>query len=97
MTARHILLYQWWKDVRPKRPDPWHVSGLSAYYEKEKEQLPRSRRRSFLDNLNENEPKEEIERLRNLREICDKMNRDYEEEDTQMLIRLVELRGNIWT
>ena len=48
LTAQEILLlYQWWKDVRPKRPDPWHVSGLSAYYEKEKEQLPRSRRRLY--------------------------------------------------
>lgn len=87
LAAQETLsLYQWWKEVRPKRPDPWSASGLSAYYEKKKKNAQdQNSDIIFLDDLNE------------IYEICDKMNHDYDEEDTQMLIRLVKLRGQLWT
>lgn len=91
LTAQETLsLYRWWKEVRPKRPDPWHASGLCAYYKKKKTNC--QEQGGVIISLDEVEPKEEI-----FREICDQMNQEYEEEDTQMLIRLVKHRGHLWT
>jgi hypothetical protein len=53
-----IELYRWWKEVRPKRKDPWDERDGS-------------------DSI--------------------RLEREQEDEDTEMLIRLVKIRGALWT
>lgn len=88
-----IVLYKWWKEQRPKRPDPMDASGLTAYYE-EREQP--GQEHSFLY-LDENESEESRERWKKLSDLCHKIEQEQEDEDTEMLIRLVKIRRGLWT
>lgn len=80
-------LYVWWKEIRPKRPDPYVVSGWNAIYQA----------RYSEDYDLENEPEEpsqsSVDALQKLGEI-EKM---YDEEDDEMLIRLIKIRKALWT
>lgn len=85
-----IALYKWWKESRPKRLDPMDASGWNDYWN--------SRPKDdglWLDF--ENEPEEERKRRNEIHEVLKKMEDEQEEEDTEMLIRLVKLRKGIWT
>jgi hypothetical protein len=85
-----IALYKWWKETRPKRPDPMDASGWSDYCDSRKKD----------DDLwpdLEDETEEERARASEIRAILRKMEHDQEEEDTEMLIRLVKLRHSLWT
>lgn len=79
-----IALYKWWTEVRPARPDPYLASGWTEFCAK-KEYW--SEERSLED-------KEESQRIR---DIMDKMEEEYESEDTEMMIRLIRNRGGLWT
>lgn len=84
-TAQITLeLYRWWKELRPARPDPYQVSGWSAYCERNREKLlpeseeDRAESRRYLDLLN-------------------KIEEDYDREDTEMMIKLIQIRQGLWT
>lgn len=92
IAALEILeLYKWWKEVRPVRPDPHDVSGWSEIC---------ARRRSYEDDgdlLGENEtPHEKLESRKALN-IANHIEEDYEKEDEDMMIRLIKIRGSLWT
>lgn len=89
-AAEKIALYKWWKEVRPKRPDPIHASGWSDYCDSK-----RNDDDLWLDL--EDRTEEERARAYEIHAILDKMEREQEEEDTEMLIRLVKLRKSLWT
>lgn len=88
-TAREtIALYDWWKNIRPNRPDPYDATGWSDFCD---EQIG-----EILD--------ERIERSEEYhtksREITQKMREmedAYNNEDEQMLMRLVKIRLHLWT
>lgn len=87
-----IVLYKWWKVGRPKRPDPMEASGWSAFCEEN--------RRAHADDffwigcdINE----ADSERSRKISEISHRMEQEQEDEDTEMLIRLIKIRGSLWT
>jgi hypothetical protein len=86
-----IKLYHWWKYNRPKRPDPMDISGLNKYYET-KDAQGQDSWKDF-----EDRSVEEIETYRKLSTLCHKIEQEQEDEDTEMLIRLVKLRTHIWT
>ena len=82
-----LALYRWWKEERPKRPDPMEASGLSAYYEEQGEG-------DFWKNLNR--PKKDQERWEKLSDCCNEIEQAYEDEDTAMMIRLIKIRKQLW-
>jgi hypothetical protein len=86
--AKEVLfLYNWWVNERPKRPDPYDISGWSAYSEQ--------RRANGLGF----EHRTEEERLtsQKLLEVLHKIEEDYDNEDEEMLIRLIKIRKYLWT
>jgi hypothetical protein len=85
-----IALYKWWKESRPKRPNPMDASGWSDYCNSRWKGD-----RLWLDL--EDETEEERKHAYEIRAILSKMEREQEEEDTEMLIRLVKLRKSLWT
>jgi len=85
-----IVLYKWWKQERPLRPDPMDASGWSAYCDEKRE-----KNSSWID-WNE-EAEEDKVRSRRILEICHQMEQEQENEDTEMLIRLIKVRQYLWT
>jgi len=80
-------LYLWWKDVRPNRPDPYDITGWTAYNDK----LGPT---EFLDRELNDEDSKEMHRLS--QKVWD-LEESWNEEDEQMLTRLIKLRRTLWT
>jgi hypothetical protein len=87
-TATEVLiLYKWWKNVRPTRPDAYVESGLEKYEnELDNKYLGRDRVLNY---------KEQIE-LDKVTELCYSIDEEYDLEDDAMLIRLMKLRRRLW-
>lgn len=89
--AQEILdLYRWWKHERPLRPDPMDASGWSALCEE---------RRTEDDPwfLGEDKTPSQKRKTNKALDLCHKLEVKYENEDTDMLIRLIKLRRHLWT
>lgn len=87
LKAKEIYdLYIWWTETRPARPDPFEESGVASYY-KDKDVD------KWLDDINEPISKTKQECY----EIMNKLEEQYEEEDTEMLIKLIKIRNCLWT
>lgn len=90
-AAGEILeLYRWWKDVYPNRPDPYDASGWTEYCE-----LRRSSGYHLLDL--ESGTEEEKSMSLSALDKCREIEASYEAEDEAMLIRLIKVRGSLWT
>ena len=83
-------LYDWWTKERPVRPDPYDASGWTEYCEKMRElndgRLFGSKKTPELERMS----KKSINLLH-------KMEKQYDKEDTDMLIRLIKIRNSLWT
>jgi hypothetical protein len=92
LAAQEILdLYKWWTEVYRNRPDPMDASGWSDYCE-----ASRLANNGELSWDRDESPK--------LRKMCNKAHKllrkiqaAYEKEDTEMMIRLIKVRHNLWT
>lgn len=73
-------IYLWIKDVRPYRPDPFEVSGLSEYY-----------KNHDIFDMDHN-----TEECKQMREMTNDLEQKYEDEDTEMMIRIIKLRKQLW-
>jgi hypothetical protein len=94
LAAQEILfLYTWWKHERPNRPDLYEVSGWSEHYEEKRKTAEESDDDDFFDNLME----DKSEAYKDSVALCYKLEKEQEEEDTTMLIRLVKIRCHLWT
>lgn len=92
VNAQEILdLYNWWIQVYRKRKDPYEVSGLSALYDAEAEE--NGGRLSITERQNSPFKKQKVA----ARKILEKIERDRDREDTQMMIRLIKIRDSLWT
>lgn len=83
-------LYDWWVNVRPKRPDPMDVGGWSAYCD----YMSATYGEAVL-----HEERTDDERAMS-KQALDKthaIEQAYEDEDTIMMKRLIEIRGALWT
>ena len=83
-------LYNWWMNIRPNRPDPYVSSGWS--------ELLDARRcrgiRTFSDHLLTIEEKNyESMTHQKLKEL----EEQYEQEDNDMLTKLISIRRTLWT
>lgn len=81
-------LYHWWKYVRPLRPDPHDASGWSDLCNNKTLQSIWS---------NRGKSKEQYLKEKEILELADKIQQNYDNEDEAMLIRLIKIRGNLWT
>jgi len=88
-TAKEIIaLYKWWTEVYPNRPEPMDASGWSAYCDDQRE-----RGIDFF----EEDPEADKWDTRSMHDKMREMEKAYEAEDTEMLIRLIKIRGSLWT
>jgi hypothetical protein len=90
-AAKEIIeLYTWWREVYPKRPDVHDASGWTEYCE--------MRRRNGYDFFDmEDETEEEREQCRVALDKTREIEKAYEKEDEEMLIRLIRIRNSLWT
>lgn len=90
-AAKEILeLYTWWKEIRPARPDPYDVSGWHAVCEQ--------RRKDYPDEfMPEERTKKEKAETRKALDKLHKLEAQYEQEDEEMMIRLIKVRQSLWT
>lgn len=90
-AAQEILdLYIWWTDERPKRVDPHDASGWSDYCKNRWD-----KNNSIFDDLDDNSP-DKIDTGPMLDQMHD-MEAKYEQEDEEMMIRLIRIRQSLWT
>lgn len=92
MAKEQFELYHWWKNIRPLRQHPHDKSGYSAYFEK----LRSRHNGDFFAALNDRSSDLE-EEGRKCSIICNEIEVAYDNEDTQMLIRLIKIRNSLWT
>lgn len=92
-----IVLYKWWKEGRPKRQDPMEASGWSAYCDERRKKAEVQGFDLTLPVLEEDETEEEKARTRKILEVCHRMESEQENEDTEMLVRLIKIREHLWT
>jgi hypothetical protein len=95
LAAKQIItLYRWWKIERPRRPDPMDASGWSIYCE-ERCQAAKAEN----DDLSWMYSRDEVDRKRSsqILQTSHEMEQKQEDEDTEMLIRLIKIRSNLWT
>jgi len=91
IAAREIIdLYVWWKHIRPQRPDPHDASGWTAYCEQRREQG-----RDFFDF--EDKTPEEAEMSKKALDMSQQLELQYDQEDEEMMIRLIKIRQSLWT
>lgn len=87
-AKEQIELYIWWKDIRPNRPDPYVTSGCSSNMEAHHKDGG-----DIMDFFD----KDRTEAENHSFEIMDTMEKQYDAEDEQMLIRLIKIRHHLWT
>lgn len=91
-AAKEVLeLYHWWKSVRPQRPDYMDTSGWTAYCERVREKHGGI----MIDSGKQTEA--EQEECKVALQKSTELEQQYEDEDTEMMIRLIRVRGSLWT
>lgn len=97
LAAQEIsILYRWWKIDRPNRPNSFEASGWRAYSD-ERNKAAKARGDDPLDYLFSNNTTDEYAREKALFEISGKIEQAQDDEDTDMLIRLIKIRHHLWT
>jgi hypothetical protein len=95
VAAQEILdLYQWWTVTYRNRPDPHEASGWSDYCNAKREENGNDSILSFLKETNNPTLRAAGDvALKKLHEI----EAAYEQEDEDMMIRLIKIRQGLWT
>jgi hypothetical protein len=91
-------LYNWWKNIRPCRNCPSDASGWSTYCD-----LMRERRKQegeeedALALFRPDKTDEERAMSKSALDRCAEIEQQYDDEDTRMMVKLVEIRKSMWT
>jgi len=88
-----LELYNWWKNIRPIRKDPYDSDDIEQFY-KAMELKYKTKIRILEDDVLS---EEERKFLRNLYKKIREQEALQYEEDTNMLIDLIKIRGYLWT
>lgn len=91
LDAKEIAaLYTWWTFDYPARPDAFDASGWTAYCDN---------RRGDGESLFDHEDETEAQRDETRKALNDLQNLEekYDQEDEDMLIRLIKIRRSLWT
>jgi hypothetical protein len=92
-AAKEIIeLYTWWTTTYRNRPDPMDASGWSAHCEAMRVKYPGS----FFSSLNSKDP-EDRKASNKAHKLLGKIEKAYEKEDEEMMIRLIKIRESLWT
>ena len=84
-------LYLWWTTVYRNRPDPYDASGWTAYCEASR--LANGGKLNFGDDKTP-----ELETMCNIaHQKLQEIEKAYEKEDEEMMIRLIKVRQSLWT
>lgn len=84
MAREKLALYLWWTETRPARVDPWSDPGIWA------EWRAKHKATTDLDDA-------DFMRVGEPHQRAGSLEKFYEDEDQEMLGRLVKLRGSLWT
>lgn len=84
-------LYSWWTVTRPKRKDPYVISGFSEYNKKK-----HAENNSVL-NLMTQRTEKERKLVRKMLKDISRIQKQYFDEDTKMLTRLIKIRQGFWS
>lgn len=102
LAAREILeLYHWWKNVYPNRKDPSDASGWSKWCDdrrtliKEQDGDEDEYYQTMLSS--DNDTPEQREETSRLLDVYREIEKQYDDEDTAMLQRLIAIRNHLWT
>ena len=76
----------------PNRPDPYEASGWSALCEEQREGED-----GVLGILRRPRNKDLQRRIDQAHKVLRRMEREYEQEEEQMMIRLIRVRNSLWT
>lgn len=82
-------LYDWWTEVYPNRPDPYDASGWSEYCAAAREETGKFLIGECPEHLIEIRDESHLKLLA--------IEKQYEDEDTEMMIRLIKVRHALWT
>jgi hypothetical protein len=100
-TARELLvLYYWWKEIRPNRPDPMDASGWSDYCDESRRLSAEKNggKAEFWDLIDhEDKTPEDQARSSEILNRCSQIEEEQIQEDQDMLIRLIKVRKAMWT
>jgi len=92
-AAKEIIeLYTWWTTTYRNRPDPYEVSGWTAYCEAMRVKYPGS----FFSSLNSKDA-EDKKASDKAHKLLQKIEAAYNKEDEAMMIRLIKIRESLWT
>lgn len=88
-----MILYTWWKDIRPLRKDVYEESGFAEYSDRiaaKYGELP-------FDPDDKKITSQERREKRNIFDRAHELERARENEDEEMMIRLIKIRRSLWT
>jgi hypothetical protein len=89
-AAEIVELYNWWVNIRPKRSDPMNEGGWLAYCD-------HMSARYGDDVLHEERTDEERALSKQALDKTNEIEQAYDDEDTVMMKRLIEIRDSLWT
>jgi len=97
-AAEKEKLYNWWKHERPARKDSGDVCGLTAFYDKNRSRMFKSKKleNGCYEMYDELTPKERKQHSKLLDKSI-KIDVLRDKEDMEMTIRLIKIRQSIWT
>ena len=89
-----MALYTWWKHIRPTRGSAWEVSGFRTFWDK----MEKKYGKNWLEFGTKSKMTAAEQRTYNkLSEDQNNLEEEWFKEDTEMLIRLVKIRRDLWT
>ena len=92
IQAKEIeTLYLWYLNVYLKRPEPMDLSGWSAHCALMRKKYGSGIFNSDLETVEDRSNGDVAHKL------LSKLEREYEEEDTEMMCRLIKVRHSLWT
>ena len=92
-SAKEIIeLYTWWTTTYRNRPDPYDASGWSAYCE-----ASRAANGGSLSWSHSKDTPAMRKMSDKAHKLLRKIEESYEKEDEAMMIRLIKIRGSLWT
>ena len=90
INAKEILeLYRWWTEQRPLRVDPMEASGWSDYCDRKREKHQEDWLFAGLG--------DDSEDTTHMHNKMHELEKQYEDEDEAMMIRLIKIRQSLWT
>jgi hypothetical protein len=92
-AAKEIIeLYTWWTTTYRNRPDPHDASGWTEYCEASR--LANGGKLSWSSSKDSPEMRKMSDKAH---KALRKIEAAYEKEDETMMIRLIKIRGSLWT